>query len=118
MARPGNAVVAGILEYSYRLMSIYGCYMSGQSGLYHLHSLRLDMTSASAWSIVLTYLAARDDELLTGFFDIRGGESAPAWSVVLAYLTARDDELLTGFFDIGGGGELSLIHISEPTRPP
>ena len=42
---------------------------------------------------MLTYLAARDDELLTGFFDIRGGgESAPARSVVLAYLTARDDE--------------------------
>ena len=40
MARPGNAVVAGILgfklEYSYRLISC-GCYTSGQSGLYHLH---------------------------------------------------------------------------------
>ena len=37
MARPGNAAVAGILEYSYLLMSVYG-YMSGQSGLYHLHA--------------------------------------------------------------------------------
>ena len=35
-SRPGNAVVAGILEYSYGLMSC-GCYTSGQSGLYHLH---------------------------------------------------------------------------------
>ena len=28
MARPGNVAVAGILEYSYRLMSVYGCYIS------------------------------------------------------------------------------------------
>lgn len=46
---------------------------------------------------MLTYLAVRDyelNELLTGFFDIRGGgESASAWSVVLADLTVRDDEL-------------------------
>ena len=55
MARPENAVVgtyypniywnqlsvdvvAGILEYSYPLMSIKGCYTSGQSGLYHLQA--------------------------------------------------------------------------------
>ena len=53
--------------------------------------------SASAWSIELTYLAARNDELnesLTGLFDPRGGgESASAWSVARTYLTVRDDAL-------------------------
>ena len=36
MAHPGNAVAAGILEYSYLLVSVYGCYTSGQSGVFYV----------------------------------------------------------------------------------
>lgn len=47
------------------------------------------MVSQLLRQLLLTYLAVRDyelNELLTGFFDIRGGgESASAWSIILTY---------------------------------
>ena len=55
MARPGNAVVAGILESSYLLMSIYGCYSSGQSGLSAIYMLGVVAVEVSHRLLIHTH---------------------------------------------------------------